>query len=241
MARVVRGEVVASPQRLHVLTRCLCAHLSWRLQRVLPLGFPWQQGCVQLRPPMQPAHPACLPCLPTLPAYLTVTVWCCLLVHPIGLFQAAIMESGTCESHGFFVPRTDAYAFSARVAESVKCSGSGGACAFPTLAALVCAPELTCVCACVCFVSCACACACVPVHVCLCVCVSVFLCVCVWLLPADQLTCLRSLSVDDLLKSNLTTVPIIGSDAIAGSPATGSSLGDLAVRSFYEALAPVRG
>ena len=75
LARVVRGVVVVSPQRLHALTRCLCAHLSWRLQRVLPLGFPWQQGCVQLQPPtrrVHAAHPACL----------TVTVWCCLLVRP---------------------------------------------------------------------------------------------------------------------------------------------------------------
>ena len=70
------------------------------------------------------------------------------------------MESGTCESHGFFVPRSDAYAFSARVAESVKCSGSGGACAFPTLAARVCAPELTCVC----------------VRVCVCVCYDFYAC-----------------------------------------------------------------
>lgn len=44
-----------------------------------------------------------------------------------GLFAAAIMESGTCESHGFFVPRDQAYDFSNAVAESVKCSGSGGA------------------------------------------------------------------------------------------------------------------
>ena len=36
------------------------------------------------------------------------------------------MESGTCESHGFFVPRSDAYAFSARVAENASVSAGLG-------------------------------------------------------------------------------------------------------------------
>lgn len=53
---------------------------------------------------------------------------CWHLVSPAsaGLFAAAIMESGSCESHAFYTPTADAFAFGNAWAASLGCDGPAG-------------------------------------------------------------------------------------------------------------------